>query len=122
MSALGRRSVLASAVATALARATVARAQVPTLQASYSTSPFTELMVRAAALYRERGGAQIQYRGPVAPSHDDHLQQTLRWAFMRELPDVSFQANNHVARLAREGLAQPLDALAAADRDWAAAR
>jgi multiple sugar transport system substrate-binding protein len=124
MIAQTRRHVLglaAGATAT-LVLPTAARAQAPTLQASYSTSAFNELMARAAALYRERGGAAIQYRTPVAPSHDDHLQQTLRWALMNELPDVSFQANNHIARLARDGIAQSLDALAAADREWAAAQ
>ena len=41
----------------------------------------------------------------------------LRWRYQR-LPDVSFQANYHIRQLIRDGLAQPLQALADADPTW----
>lgn len=89
------------------------------LEGSYSTSAFRDLMDAAAARYEQVSTARIRWRSPVPPTHDDHLQQTLRWALTGDLPDLSFQANNHVPRLARAGLAQPLAALAEHDPGWA---
>lgn len=120
MTHLNRRHLLAALLATTAASRAAAQ-PAETLQASYSTSAFTDLLQRAGALHEERGGARIQYRAPVAANHDEHLQQTLRWAITGDLPEVSFQANNHVGRLARDGLAQPLDALVASDSDWTGA-
>jgi multiple sugar transport system substrate-binding protein len=118
MRQLTRRHVLV-ALATLAAMPKGARAQAPSkLSASYSTNAFDELMASIASLYEKRSGTEIAYRHPVAPTHDDHLKQTLLWAVTRELPDLSFQANNHIRRLVRMGLAKPLGDLALRDEEW----
>jgi len=117
-----RRQVLAGGAVYAVAFVETARAQQQaTLQASYSSGAFRDLMTQAAGEFERqpRGGARIQYRAPVLASLEDHLQQTLRWAVTDDLPDVSFQANNHIAILAQRELTVPLDRFIARETAWA---
>lgn len=117
---ISRREVLATLLA-APAMALVPRSFAQTalsLQASYSTNAFDDLMAQARTLYAKRSSTAIDYRRPTPATHDEHLKQTLRWAIAGDLPDVSFQANSHISRLARSNIAKPLDALSAADKAW----
>lgn len=121
MSKLSRRKFLRSSAAAGLLLYTpsIVRAQSTTkLSASYSTRAFDEIMASEASIYKTQSGATVTYAEPVAANHDEHLLQILRWRFTNELPEVSFQANYHIRQLIREGLAQPLQALADADSTW----
>lgn len=96
-----------------------ARAEIrPDLEGSYGTAQFTSIMARAAALFRELGGGNIRFRNPVPPNEPEHLQLTMRWNVVGDLPDLSLQANNSLRQLASAGLAQPLNGLADQDPDW----
>jgi multiple sugar transport system substrate-binding protein len=120
MSRVDRRQLLAAAAGSVLASAGAARAQAPlVLQASYSSGAFRELMTQAAAEFeRQPDGCRIEWRAPVVASMEDHLQMTLRWAVTGDLPDVSFQANNHIRLLASRDLTVPLDRFIAAEPAW----
>jgi len=108
-----RRRLVASAAALVSASHATMGEELPTLEATYSTNAFNELMARAVAAYARRpGGARVRFRTPVALDNDAHIKQTLLWAVTGDLPDLSFQANNDIERLAVAGLAQPLEALA----------
>lgn len=122
MGSPSRRDVLAAMLAAPAAMsAGRGHAQTPmTLKASYSTSAFDKLMAQAGALYARRGTTIVEFLRPTPENHDAHLKQTLLRAVTGGLPDVSFQANNHVARLVRSTIAQPLDAFANSDPDWSA--
>jgi multiple sugar transport system substrate-binding protein len=117
---LERRRFLAGAASSAVVAAAAARAQPSlTLQASYSSGAFRDLMTQAAADFQHQpDGCPIVYRAPVVASLEDHLQNTLRWAATNDLPDVSFQANNHIRLLAERELTVPLDRFIAAEPAW----
>ncbi|MFN4015671.1 MAG: ABC transporter substrate-binding protein [Reyranella sp.] len=53
--------------------------------------------------------------------YEDATQQVLRNAVTGQLPDVTFQGLNRQRILADRGIAQPLDPLIAAEKDWAKA-
>ena len=116
-----RRQLLISGAAGSIAGAAMpARAQQPApLQASYSSGAFRELMTQAAGDFeRQPNGTRVAYRAPVVASLEDHFQNTLRWAVTNDLPDVSFQANNHIQLLAERDLTVPLDRFIAAEPAW----
>ena len=50
--------------------------------------------------------------------YEDATQQVLRNAVTGQLPDVTFQGLNRQRILADRGIAQPLDAMIAAEKDW----
>jgi len=110
-----RRALLALAATPGLARA-----QGMTLQASYSLAAYREVMEPAARVFAERTGIRVTYRAPVMASHEEHLQQVLRWSVVNDLPDVTFQGNHLFRVLAERGMTAPLDRFIAAEPDWAA--
>ncbi|WFU20639.1 extracellular solute-binding protein [Bradyrhizobium sp. CB3481] len=79
-------------------------------------------MARAAEIFAEHGTATISFQKPTPFNSNELLKRTLLQAVTGGLPDVSFPANNHVLRLVSDGIAQPLDNLAATDTGWASAK
>lgn len=110
---ISRRVLLAAPSLLSVGARRAAAQEMPGLEATYSTSAFNELMARAATAYvRRPGSAHVRFRTPVTLDNDAHVKQTLLWAVTGDLPDLSFQANNDIERLALGGLAQSLEALA----------
>ena len=106
--------------ALSLATPRLALAQGMTLQASYSLAAYRDVMEPAARQFQDATGIRVAYRTPVLGTHDEHLQQVLRWGITGDLPDVTFQGNHLMRVLAERQLTVPLDPFLAAEPDWAA--
>lgn len=61
---------------------------------------------------------KVKFTQPTK-EYEDATQQVLRNAVTGQLPDVTFQGLNRQRILADRGIAQPLDGLIAAEKDWA---
>jgi multiple sugar transport system substrate-binding protein len=63
---------------------------------------------------------KVKFTQPTK-EYEDATQQVLRNAVTGQLPDVTYQGLNRQRILADRNIAQPLDALIAAEKDWAKA-
>lgn len=61
---------------------------------------------------------KVKFTQPTK-EYEDATQQVLRNAVTNQLPDVTFQGLNRQRILVDRGIAQPLDGLIAAEKDWA---
>jgi multiple sugar transport system substrate-binding protein len=98
-----------------------ASAQTTDISVSYSLGSYREMLEETKKRFEAaHPNVRVTFRAPVLATHEEHLQQILRGAVTNDTPDVSFQGNQYVGLLARRGLAVPLDAFIAAEKDWAA--
>lgn len=63
-------------------------------------------------------GIKVKFTQPTK-EYEDATQQVLRNAVTGQLPDVTYQGLNRQRILVDRGIAQPLDGLIAAEKDWA---
>lgn len=70
----------------------------------------------AAAFTAKNPDIKVTFRAPYE-SYEDATQKVLREAITRQMPDYTFQGLNRVRVFVDRGIAQPLDAHIAADKD-----
>jgi multiple sugar transport system substrate-binding protein len=115
-----RRTLLAGGVAAASLAATPLRAQSPTeITVLYSTPDLFKTLHEqiAAAFMKANPQYKITFLAPQ-PAYEEVAQATLRAAVTNTLPDVVYHGLNRQRVFYDRGLAQPLDALIAADPDF----
>ena len=99
--------------------ASPAQGQKMTLNVSYSSGAYTAMLEETARSFEAKHpNIKIAYRAPVMATYDELIQQTLRAQITSDLPDVSFQGNQHIKLLAQRGLPVQLDPLIAREASW----
>ena len=115
-----RRTLLTGGAAAASLAATPLRAQSPTeITVLYSTPDLFKTLHEqiAAAFMKANPQYKITFLAPQ-PAYEEVAQATLRAAVTNTLPDVVYHGLNRQRVFYDRGLAQPLDALIAADPDF----
>ena len=114
-----RRTLLAGVAASTLAAPSL-RAQTQTEIKVLYASPdlFKTLHEQIAAEFTKANPQyKVTFLAPL-PAYEEAAQATLRAAVTSTLPDVAYQGLNRQRVFFDRGLAQPLDALIAADADF----
>lgn len=115
-----RRTLLGAAAAAASLAAVPLRAQSPTeIKVLYSAPDLFKTLHEqiAAEFMKTHPQYKITFLAPQ-PAYEEVAQATLRAAVTNTLPDVAYQGLNRQRLFYDRGLAQPLDALIAADPDF----
>ena len=115
-----RRTLLASGIAAATLAAPALRAQSTTeVKVLYSIPDLFKTLHEqiAAEFMKANPQYKITFLAPQ-PAYEEIAQATLRAAVTNTLPDVAYQGLNRQRIFFDRGLAQPLDALIAADPDF----
>ncbi|MEM8665805.1 MAG: extracellular solute-binding protein [Pseudomonadota bacterium] len=103
-------ALIKATLTTALALVpTLSAAQSVTLDVTYSSGSYTEIMEETAARFAAaHPGVTIDLRAPYE-RHEAHLQATLRDAALGTPADVAFHGNHLVRIVVERGIAQPID-------------
>ena len=115
-----RRTLLAGGIAAASLAAPALRAQSTTeVKVLYSIPDLFKTLHEQIAVEFMKANPQykITFLAPQ-PAYEEIAQATLRAAVTNTLPDVAYQGLNRQRIFFDRGLAQPLDALIAADSDF----
>ena len=115
-----RRTLLAGGIAAASLAAPALRAQSTTeVKVLYSIPDLFKTLHEqiAAEFMKANPQYKITFLAPQ-PAYEEIAQATLRAAVTNTLPDVAYQGLNRQRIFFDRGLAQPLDALIAADPDF----
>ena len=115
-----RRTLLAGGVAAATLAAPALRAQSTTeIKVLYSIPDLFKTLHEqiAAEFMKVNPQYKVTFLAPQ-PAYEEIAQATLRAAVTNTLPDVAYQGLNRQRIFFDRGLAQPLDALIAADPDF----
>ena len=115
-----RRTLLAGGIAAASLAAPALRAQSTTeVKVLYSIPDLFKTLHEQIAVEFMKANPQykITFLAPQ-PAYEEIAQATLRAAVTNTLPDVAYQGLNRQRIFFDRGLAQPLDALIAADPDF----
>jgi len=100
--------------------ANVVAAEPITLNVTYSSNIYTDVLRQTAAAFeKDHPDIRIKYRTPVPNTYDELLQSTIRSGAVNDLPDLSLQGNQNIVVIASRGLAAPLDGLIKDDKEWA---
>lgn len=90
-----------------------------TLEVSYSSGSYTQVMVESARTFEaSHPDIKIRYRAPILTTYDELLQSTLRSAAIGDLPDISIEGNETITTLAARSVPVALDEFIARETSW----